>query len=93
MQIVSQDGLLMYDWEDVEQLVAYNNSEAVGYAMLGHRDKWVIVAETEGEASLMGEYTLKSQMEDVIDMWRKALRDEAPGDVFRFPKEEEIPFK
>ena len=39
MQIVSQNGLLAYDWDDVEQLVAYDNREAMGYALLGHRDK------------------------------------------------------
>lgn len=93
MQIISQDGLLTYDWDDVEQLVAYNNREAIGYALLGHRDKWVIVAGTEGETSLMGEYSLKSQVDDVLEMLKKKVNSGRLDGVFRFPKEEEIPFK
>lgn len=93
MRIISQNGLLTYDWDDVEELIAYSNSEAVGYALLGHRDKWVIVVGTEGETSLMGEYSLKSQVDDVLEMLKEKVNSGKCDGVFRFPKEEEIPFK
>ena len=52
----------------------------------------MIIAGTEGETSLMGEYSLKSQVDDVLEMLKEKVNSKYDG-VFHFPKEEEIPFK
>lgn len=89
MRILSQDGLFECDWSDIEQLVAYNNNEAVGFAPIGHKNKYVVIASTKTDSVLMGEYSLKSQVNDVLEMLKKAIHFGKLDDLFKFPEEEE----